>query len=125
LAAGALLQSVLDMYYVEPPSVPIVIHFPVDFEYRVLLEEWLSQRRGRKVERRTPQRGAKREMLELVNRNARLSYLQRFRAVMPSPATISKDVEEVLDLEKPPRRIECFDISNLQGSDVVASMVVG
>ena len=63
-------------------------------------------------------------MMELVNRNARLSYLQRFRAAMPSPATISKDVEEVLDLEKPPRRIECFDISNLQGSDVVASMVV-
>src|SRR5438105_15474896 len=43
---------------------------------------------------------------------------------MPSPATISKEVEEVLDLEKAPRRIECFDISNLQGSDVVASMVV-
>src|SRR5437667_4343547 len=63
-------------------------------------------------------------MTDLVNRNARLSYLQRFRAAMPSPATISKEVEEVLDLEKPPRRIECFDISNLQGSDVVASMVV-
>src|SRR5207247_2046746 len=78
----------------------------------------------RKVEIRTPQRGAKREMMDLVNRNARLSFLQRFRAAMPSPATISKDVEEVLDLEKPPRRIECFDISNLQGSDVVASMVV-
>ena len=62
--------------------------------------------------------------MDLVNRNARLSFLQRFRAAMPSPATISKEVEEVLDLEKPPRRIECFDISNLQGSDVVASMVV-
>src|SRR5499427_311252 len=62
--------------------------------------------------------------MELVHRNARLSFLQRFRAAMPSPATISKEVEETLDLEKPPRRIECFDISNLQGSDVVASMVV-
>ena len=122
--AGEFFQSVLKQYYVDAPFIPIEIHVPVDFEDRVLLEEWLSQRRGRKVEIRTPQRGAKREMMDLVNRNARLSFLQRFRAAMPSPATISKDVEEVLDLEKPPRRIECFDISNLQGSDVVASMVV-
>ena len=122
--AGEFFQSVLKQYYVDAPFIAIEIHVPVDFEDRVLLEEWLSQRRGRKVEIRTPQRGAKREMMDLVNRNARLSFLQRFRAAMPSPATISKDVEEVLDLEKPPRRIECFDISNLQGSDVVASMVV-
>src|SRR5262249_11460736 len=52
------------------------------------------------------------------------SFLQRFRAAMLTPAAISKEIEEALDLEKPPRRIECFDISNLQGSDVVASMVV-
>jgi len=122
--AGEFFQSVLKQYYVDAPFIAIEIHVPVDFEDRVLLEEWLSQRRGRKVEIRTPQRGAKREMMDLVNRNARLSFLQRFRAAMPSPAMISKDVEEVLDLEKPPRRIECFDISNLQGSDVVASMVV-
>jgi len=122
--AGEFFQSVLKQYYVDAPFIPIEIHVPVDFEDRVLLEEWLSQRRGRKVDIRTPQRGAKREMMDLVNRNARLSFLQRFRAAMPSPAMISKDVEEVLDLEKPPRRIECFDISNLQGSDVVASMVV-
>ena len=122
--AGEFFQSVLKQYYVDAPFIPIEIHVPVDFEDRVLLEEWLSQRRGRKVEIRTPQRGAKREMMDLVNRNARLSFLQRFRAAMPSPAMISKDVEEVLDLEKPPRRIEGFDISNLQGSDVVASMVV-
>src|SRR5207253_1065253 len=77
-----------------------------------------------KVEIRTPQRGAKREMMDLVNRNAQLSFLQRFRASSPSAATISKEVEEALDLGKAPRRIECFDISNLQGSDVVASMVV-
>jgi excinuclease ABC subunit C len=62
--------------------------------------------------------------MDLVHRNAQLSFMQRFRASMPSTATISKEVEEALDLEKPPKRIECFDISNLQGSDVVASMVV-
>jgi excinuclease ABC subunit C len=76
------------------------------------------------VEIRTPQRGSKREMMDLVNRNARLCFLQRFRASGLTTASIAKEVEEVLDLERPPRRIECFDISNLQGSDVVASMVV-
>ncbi|PYS24595.1 MAG: excinuclease ABC subunit C [Acidobacteria bacterium] len=116
--------SVLKQYYVDAPFIPVEVHVPADFEDRALLEEWLSGRRGRKVEIRTPQRGGKREMMELVNRNARLSFLQRFRAAAPSPAAISKEVEEALDLEKPPRRIECFDISNLQGSDVVASMVV-
>ncbi len=121
---GEFFGSVLKQYYVDAPFIPVEVHVPADFEDRALLEEWLSGRRGRKVEIRTPQRGGKREMMELVNRNARLSFLQRFRAAAPSPAAISKEVEEALDLEKPPRRIECFDISNLQGSDVVASMVV-
>jgi excinuclease ABC subunit C len=121
---GEFFQSVLKQYYVDAPFIPVEIHVPADFEDRGLLEEWLSERRGRKVEIRTPQRGAKRELMDLVTKNAHLSFLQRFRAAMPSAATISKEIEESLDLEKPPRRIECFDISNLQGSDVVASMVV-
>jgi excinuclease ABC subunit C len=122
--AGEFFQSVLKQYYVDAPFIPVEIHVPEDFEDRELLEQWLSDRRGRKVEIHTPQRGAKRELMELVQRNARLSFLQRFRAAMLSPAAISKEIEEALDLDKPPRRIECFDISNLQGSDVVASMVV-
>lgn len=122
--AGEFFGSVLKQYYVDAPLIPCEIHVPEDFEDRGLLEDWLSNRRGKKVEIRTPQRGFKREMMELVHRNARLSFLQRFRAAAPTPAMISKEVEEALDLEKPPRRIECFDISNLQGSDVVASMVV-
>jgi excinuclease ABC subunit C len=116
--------SLLKQYYVDAPFIPVEIHVPADFEDRELLEGWLTERRGRSVEIRTPQRGMKRELMELVHRNARLSFLQRFRAAVPSAATIAKEVEEALDLEKPPRRIECFDISNLQGSDVVASMVV-
>src|SRR3989454_8582350 len=120
---GEFFGSVLKQYYVDAPFIPVEIHVPTDFEDRGLLEEWLSGRRGRKVEIRTPQRGGKREMIELVHRNARLSFMQRFRSGVPSPAAISREVEEALDLEKPPRRIECFDISNLQGSDVVASMV--
>jgi excinuclease ABC subunit C len=122
--AGEFFQSVVKQYYVDAPFIPVEIHLPVDFEDRGLLEQWLSEKRGRKVEIHTPQRGAKRELMELVQRNARLSFLQRFRAATLSPATISREIEEALDLEKPPRRIECFDISNLQGSDVVASMVV-
>ena len=121
--AGEFFGSVLKQYYVDAPFIPVEIHVPTDFEDRGLLEEWLSGRRGRKVEIRTPQRGGKREMIELVHRNARLSFMQRFRSAGLSPATISREVEEALDLEKPPRRVECFDISNLQGSDVVASMV--
>jgi excinuclease ABC subunit C len=121
---GEFFGSVLKQYYVDAPFIPSEIHVPADFEDRELLEQWMSDRRGKKVEIRTPQRGAKRELMELVHRNAELSFLQRFRAAMPSSATISKEVEEALDLDKGPRRIECFDISNLQGSDVVASMVV-
>jgi len=122
--AGEFFESVVKQYYIDAPLIPVEIHLPVDFEDRDLLQHWLSERRGRKVEIHTPQRGAKRELMELVQRNASLTFLQRFRAAMPSAATISKEIEEALDLEKPPRRIECFDISNLQGSDVVASMVV-
>jgi excinuclease ABC subunit C len=122
--SGEFFQSVLKQYYVDAPFIPAEIYVPADFEDREVLQQWLSGRRGRKVEIHTPQRGAKRELMELVHRNARLSFMQRFRAAMPSAAAISKEIEEALDLEKPPRRIECFDISNLQGSDVVASMVV-
>jgi excinuclease ABC subunit C len=121
---GDFFGSVLKQYYVDAPFIPVEIHVPADFEDHDLLQQWLTERRGKKVEIKTPQRGAKRELMELVHRNARLSFLQRFRASMPSSATISTDIEEALDLQKPPRRIECFDISNLQGSDVVASMVV-
>jgi excinuclease ABC subunit C len=63
-------------------------------------------------------------MMDLVHRNARLVFLQRFKSATLSPAAISSQIEEALDLETAPRRIECFDISNLQGSDIVASMVV-
>jgi excinuclease ABC subunit C len=121
---GEFFGSVLKQYYLDAPFIPVEIHVPADFEDRELLEQWLAERRERKVEIRTPQRGGKREMMDLVQRNARLSFLQRFRAAIPSAAAISREIEEALDLEKPPRRIECFDISNLQGSDVVASMVV-
>jgi excinuclease ABC subunit C len=121
---GEFFGSVLKQYYLDAAFIPTEIHVPADFEDRTLLEEWLSTRRGRRVEIRTPQRGSKREMTDLVHRNARLVFLQRFRAATLSPAAMSREIEEALDLDSAPRRIECFDISNLQGSDIVASMVV-
>ena len=121
---GEFFGSVLKQYYLDAAFIPTEVHVPADFEDRALLEDWLSSRRGRRVEIRTPQRGSKREMMDLVHRNARLVFLQRFRSGTPSPAALSREIEEALDLESAPRRIECFDISNLQGSDIVASMVV-
>ncbi|HET9943648.1 MAG TPA: excinuclease ABC subunit UvrC, partial [Terriglobia bacterium] len=121
---GEFFGSVLKQYYLDAAFIPAEVHVPADFEDRTLLEDWLSSRRGRRVEIRTPQRGSKREMVDLVHRNARLVFLQRFRSANLSPAAISREIEEALDLETAPRRIECFDISNLQGSDIVASMVV-
>jgi len=121
---GEFFGSVLKQYYLDAAFIPTEIHVPADFEDLALLEEELSARRGRRVEIRTPQRGSKREMMDLVHRNARLVFLQRFRSATVSPAALSREIEEALDLDAAPRRIECFDISNLQGSDIVASMVV-
>ena len=121
---GEFFGSVLKQHYLDAPFIPVEVHIPHDFEDRALLEQGLSQRRGRKVEIRTPQRGSKRELMDLVHRNAQLAFIQRFRSEGPLAGTLSREIEEALDLVRPPHRIECFDISNLQGSDIVASMVV-
>jgi excinuclease ABC subunit C len=72
----------------------------------------------------TPQRGPKHAFLELVEKNARHSFEQRFRVLKPTSRAIAEAVQSELDLPEPPRRIECFDVSHIQGTDVVASMVV-
>jgi excinuclease ABC subunit C len=96
----------------------------VDFEDRELLEEYLSDRRGRKTEINLPQRGQKKAMLELVETNAKHSFQQRFRVMRPSSKAIQQALQDTLDLPIAPKRIECFDISHIQGTDKVASMVV-
>ena len=116
--------SLLKQVYLNDPYVPAFIHVPVEFEDRDLLEEYLSERRGRKVEIHTPQRGQKKAMLALVESNARHSFEQRFRVLKPSSEAIQGALADALNLEKAPRRIECFDISHIQGTDKVASMVV-
>jgi excinuclease ABC subunit C len=116
--------SLLKQIYLNEPYVPAFIHVPVAFEDCALLEEFLSERRGRKVEIHTPQRGQKKAMLELVESNAKHSFEQRFRVMKPSSKAIQEALRDALGLEQAPRRIECFDISHIQGTDKVASMVV-
>ncbi len=117
-------SSLLKQVYLNDPYIPAMIHVPVEFEERELLEEFLSERRGRKVEIHTPQRGQKRAMIDLVESNAKHSFEQRFRVMKPSSNAIEQALQDALGLENPPRRIECFDISHIQGTDKVASMVV-
>ena len=118
------VASLLKQSYLDDPYIPAFIHVPVEFEDRRLLEDFLSERRGRKVEIHTPQRGQKRAMMELVESNARHSFEQRFRVMKPSSEAIQAALQDALGLEHAPSRIECFDISHIQGTDKVASMVV-
>jgi len=117
-------QSLLMQVYLNEPYIPAFIHVPVEFEDCETLEELLTERRGRKVEIHTPQRGQKKAMLALVESNARHSFEQRFRVMKPSSDTIRQALADALNLENPPSRIECFDISHIQGAETVASMVV-
>jgi len=116
--------SVLLQIYLDQQYIPSEIHVPVDFEDRDVLEELLSEKRNRRVEIRTPQRGQKKALLDLVQTNAKHSFDARFRVLKPSSRAIQEALEEALNLPAAPSRIECFDISHIQGTDKVASMVV-
>ena len=116
--------SLLKQVYLNDPYVPAFIHVPVEFEDCAVLEEYLTEKRGRKVEIHTPQRGQKKAMLALVESNAHHSFEQRFRVLKPSSSAIQEALRDALGLENAPKRIECFDISHIQGTDKVASMVV-
>jgi excinuclease ABC subunit C len=122
--APEFFSALLKQLYLNEPYIPAVIHVPVEFEDCAVLEEALSERRGRKVEIHTPQRGPKKALLALVETNAHYSFEQRFRVLKPSSQAIQAALQEALGLEKAPDRIECFDISHIQGTDKVASMVV-
>ena len=117
-------SALLKQIYLDQRYVPAIIHVPVDFEDREALEDLLSEKRNRKVEIHTPQRGQKKAMLDLVETNAKHSFDARFRVLKPSSRAIQEAVQDALNLPEPPKRIECFDISHIQGTDKVASMVV-
>ena len=117
-------SALLKQVYLNQQYLPEEIHVPTEFEDREILEEFLSEKGGRQVRILTPQRGRKRALLELVTRNARHSFERRFRVLKPQAREVLVSLAEALDLPKPPNRIEAFDVSHIQGSDIVASMVV-
>ena len=118
------VPSLLKQLYLEAEYLPKAIHVPVDFEDRELLEQTLTARAEHKVEIFTPQRGQKRSFLDLVESNAKHSFEQRFRVMKPTWKAIGEALQNALNLPEEPRRIESFDVSHIQGTDVVASMVV-
>ncbi|HMD33220.1 MAG TPA: excinuclease ABC subunit UvrC, partial [Candidatus Acidoferrales bacterium] len=121
---GEFLPALLKQIYLDSAYQPRYLHVPMDFEERTLLEPILTDRAGHRVEILVPQRGPKRALVELVERNAKLSFEQRFRVLRPSSKAIVEALEAALNLTEKPRRIECFDVSHIQGTDKVASMVV-
>ncbi len=127
---GEFFSPLLKQLYIGQPYVPRNIYLPVDFEDREALEDLLSEQVADKSVRPTrisilvPQRGEKRSLLDLAGNNAKQSYDQRFRVMKPNTKAIQEALQDALGLPELPRRIECFDISHIQGAETVASMVV-
>src|SRR5438477_9200095 len=117
-------STLLMQLYLDKQYVPRHIYVPVDFDDREELEEVLSEGRDARIHITVPQRGEKRSLVDLVARNAKQSYDQRFRVMKPQAAAVRAALQEALMLPDPPKRIECFDISHIQGAETVASMVV-
>jgi excinuclease ABC subunit C len=122
--AGTFFSSLLKQVYIGQQYVPRMIYVPVDFEDSELLEEILGETRGSRVEIAVPQRGEKRSLIDLVGQNAKQSFDQRFRVLKPAAKVIQESLQDELGLPELPKRIECFDISHIQGAETVASMVV-
>jgi len=117
------LGEVLAQYY-STDYVPLEIHVPADFADREILEKALTERRGRRVRIFDPKRGQKRDMIELVETNAKIAFEQRFRVLKADSQKVLEDLQEILELPYFPERIESFDISNIQGAENVAGIVV-
>jgi excinuclease ABC subunit C len=118
-----VLEAAIEQFY-ELRGAPSEIHVPSEPNEREALESWLSLRAGRRVRIVVPQRGEKRGFVDLANRNAALAYQTRFNQAKTAQYDALETLQHVLGLPALPRRIECFDISTIQGSETVASMVV-
>ncbi len=127
---GEFFSALLKQLYIGQPYVPRNIYVPVEFEDRETLEEVLSEQiaaeggRATRVHIVVPLRGEKRSLLDLAGNNAKQSYDQRFRVMKPNTKAIQEALQDALGVPEVPRRIECFDISHIQGAETVASMVV-
>jgi excinuclease ABC subunit C len=129
LTPGELVDKVLEgLYYSPPPvGVPKTVLVPTESANLNLYETWLSEQRGSSVNVRVPQRGAKRTLLQTVTQNAQEELVRhRLRRASDhnSRAKALNELQEALDLDEAPLRIECYDMSHIQGSDYVGSMVV-
>jgi excinuclease ABC subunit C len=122
--AGKVFSALLKQLYIDQHYVPRSILVPVDFDDREALATLLSERINHRVEIAVPQRGEKRSLVDLAGQNAKQSYIQRFRVLEPSRKAIQESLADSLMLPELPTRIECFDISHIQGAETVASMVV-
>ncbi len=120
---GEGLAAAIQQFY-ELRGAPPEVHVPAEPAEQAALESWLSARVGRRVKIAVPQRGEKRGFVDLANRNAALAYQTRFNQTKTAQDDALEGLQHVLALPALPRRIECFDISTIQGSDTVASMVV-
>jgi excinuclease ABC subunit C len=125
-AAGAeadILAAAIQQFY-ELRGAPPQIDLPSEPAEQEALEAWLGERAGRRVRILVPQRGDRRSMVDLANRNAGLAYQTRFNQTTAAQYVALETLQAVLKLPVLPRRIECFDISTIQGRETVASMVV-
>jgi excinuclease ABC subunit C len=120
---GEVLEAAIQQFY-ELRHAPPELHLPAEPDERDALETWLSERAGRRVRIVVPQRGEKRSLVDLATRNAALGYQSRFNRTTAAQYDALETLQAVLALPALPRRIECFDISTIQGSETVAAMVV-
>jgi excinuclease ABC subunit C len=124
---GELLSAFLKQFYDEAAYVPPRILLPQELDERQIIEQWLRSKRGAQVMLKVPRRGAKRQLVEMALENARetLQALQaQWQADTHRQTEALSELQEYLNLPSPPSRIECFDISTLQGTNTVGSMVV-
>jgi excinuclease ABC subunit C len=125
LSESEVLQAAIQQFYAERTAAPEVhIPMPLDETDGELIEGWLSGEAGRRVRLVVPKRGGKRGLLDLASRNAQVAYQARFNGNVAAHYDALETLRVVLGLRAAPRRIECFDISTIQGSETVASMVV-
>ena len=123
----SILGSFVKQFYMEQEYVPKEIIIEDEIEDRFILSEWLSSKKGQKVTIRVPQKGEKKSLIEMVRKNA-IEYLEKFSDMNKRKYEKSigalEELKQILNLDNIPKRIESFDISNIQGVDSIGSMVV-
>src|SRR5436190_7740404 len=120
-----ILQAAVEQFYTDHPAPPeIHLPFGLSATETEIVEAWLTNRSDHRVRLVVPKRGEKRGLLELAARNAQVAYQTRFNETVAAHYDALETLRVVLSLPSIPRRIECFDISTIQGSETVASMVV-